>query len=89
MPAVRTRTTPGETVDVVVTEAGIAVNPRRPEIAARLAAAGLPVVSIAELRARAEARAERVAPPRSEGRIVAHSEYRDGTVTDSVRQIGE
>ena len=37
---VTTLITPGSTVDVVVTEYGIAVNPRRPELAERLKAAG-------------------------------------------------
>ena len=46
-------TTPGETIDVVVTEAGVAVNPRRAELKERLVAAGIEVVDIAALRARA------------------------------------
>ncbi len=40
---VTTVTTPGEVVDVVVTERGIAVNPRREDLAERFATAGLPV----------------------------------------------
>ena len=47
-----------------------------------LAAAGLPVLPIAELAARADAGATRPVPPRATGRVVAISEYRDGTVTD-------
>lgn len=43
---VTTLITPGSTVDVVVTDYGIAVNPRRPEIAERLKAAGLKIVDI-------------------------------------------
>ena len=43
-------TTPGSTIDVVVTEAGIAVNPNRPDLSDRLRQFGLPVRSIAELR---------------------------------------
>ena len=45
--------TPGAGVDVVVTEYGIAVNPRRPEIAERLKEAGLPVTDIHDLAAKA------------------------------------
>ena len=44
VPKVTTLITPGAGVDVVVTEYGIAVNPGRPEIAERLAAAGLKIV---------------------------------------------
>ena len=47
---VTTLITPGSTVDVVVTEYGIAVNPRRPEIAERLREAGLKIVDIHDLK---------------------------------------
>ena len=54
VPKVTTLITPGAGVDVVVTEYGIAVNPRRPEIAERLSAAGLKVVDIHDLAAKAK-----------------------------------
>lgn len=82
-------TTPGETVDALVTEAGVAVNPRRPELAERLRGAGLAVLPIEEMRARAAAAASRATPPPSGGRVVAVAEYRDGSVTDVVRQVTE
>ena len=78
-------TTPGETIDAVVTEAGIAVNPRRDDLRDRVREAKLPLVGIDELRDKAAQAAGR--PPRasaSVGRIVAVSEYRDGTVIDVV-----
>jgi citrate lyase subunit alpha/citrate CoA-transferase len=53
VPKVTTLITPGKGVDVVVTEYGIAVNPGRPEIAERLAAAGLKIVDIHDLAAKA------------------------------------
>ena len=53
VPKVTTLITPGAGVDVVVTEYGIAVNPGRPEIAERLAAAGLKIVDIHDLAAKA------------------------------------
>lgn len=80
-------TTPGETIDVLVTDAGVAVNPRRPELAERLLLAGLPVVSIRVLRQRAEERAGRPSLPPPSGRVVAIVEYRDGSVIDVVRCI--
>ncbi|WP_336490467.1 citrate lyase subunit alpha [Methylobacterium nigriterrae] len=83
---VRTVTTPGETIDVVVTDGGVAVNPRRPDLSDRLARAGIPMVSIDDLAARAARLAgPPVAPPDPDGRIVAVVEYRDGTVIDVVR----
>lgn len=86
---VRCITTPGATVDVVVTEAGIAVNPRRGELAERLRAAGLPVRPIEALQAEAARLAPAPAgarPGPDGGRIVAVVEYRDGTVIDVVRR---
>jgi len=77
-------TTPGETVDVVVTEAGIAVNPRRGDLAERLTQAGLPVRPIAELHRAAAAQARPVPAPRHSDRVAAISQYRDGRVTDVI-----
>ena len=47
-------TTPGETIDVLVTERGIAVNPQRTDIKEKLLAAGLSVKDIHELKQLAE-----------------------------------
>jgi citrate lyase subunit alpha/citrate CoA-transferase len=46
---VTTLLTPGESIDVLVTDHGIAVNPARPEIRERLVNAGLKVVDIEAL----------------------------------------
>ncbi len=80
-------TTPGQTVDAVVTEAGVAVNPRRADLAARLRDAGLPVVDIAELQRLAAAQAAGRPAAAGDGRIVAVVEYRDGSVIDVVRAV--
>ena len=58
------------------------------ELAERLKSAGLPVRGIEALAAEARETATRTTPPRATGRVVAVSEYRDGCVTDLVRQIG-
>ena len=86
--AVECVTTPGETIDAVVTEAGVAVNPRRGDLRDRLAAAGLPLVDIARLRdlAARETGGVRSRAGTRGGRIVAVVEYRDGTVIDVVRE---
>ena len=87
---VTTCTTPGETVDAVVTDGGIAVNPRRADLADRLRQAGLLVVPIEDLIVKAAALAP--APQRDQshdGRVVAVVEYRDGTVIDAVRAVPE
>lgn len=86
VPGVGNLTTPGATVDVIVTEAGLAVNPRRGDLAQRFRHAGLPVRTIEALQEEAARLSSRPTPPRAYGRVVAISEYRDGTVTDVVRQ---
>jgi citrate lyase subunit alpha/citrate CoA-transferase len=86
MDKVLTATTPGETIDVLVTERGVAVNPRRPELKEQLLAAGLPVKDINELKLLAEKIAGVPAQVITGAKIVAVVEYRDGTVIDVVRQ---
>jgi citrate lyase subunit alpha/citrate CoA-transferase len=84
-------TTPGETVDAVVTEAGVAVHPRREDLRDRLLSAGLPVVSIEALHQRALALAPQmpaVTAPAEERRIVGVLQYRDGRVIDVIRKCG-
>lgn len=86
---VTTITTPGETVDVLVTDRGIAVNPKRPELAEALRQAGVAVHSIEELQALAERLTGKPQPIQTGERIVAVVEYRDGSVLDVVRQVLE
>ena len=84
---VDTLTTPGKTIDVLVTDQGIAVNPLRSDLRDRMLQAGLAPVAIADLHHLARQQAERTPVRRAEGDIVALSEYRDGTVSDVVRKI--
>ena len=72
-----------------LTDAGIAVNPAREELADRLRTAQLPLLSIEDLATHAARAAERAVPLRSTGRVIAVSEYRDGTVTDVIREMVE
>jgi len=82
-------TTPGETIDVLVTERGVAVNPQRPELLQQLLAAGLPVKDIHDLKAMAEKIAGVPQKLKTSDRIVAVVEYRDGSVIDVVRQVNQ
>ena len=81
---VTTKVTPGETVDVLVTERGIAVNPARPDLKAALLEKGLPVVDIEELKALAERLAGVPQKRAFTDRVVGVVEYRDGTLIDKV-----
>ena len=85
--SVTTVTTPGETVDVIFTERGIAVNPRRTDLLDRLKGSSLPIMSIEELRKIAIDMTGEPEKPEFEDRVVALIEWRDGTVIDCVRQL--
>ncbi len=82
-----TVTTPGESVDVLVTDYGIAVNPARQDIAAALEAARISTTTIGALKNRAYAIVGTPDPLEFEDRVVAIMEARDGTLLDVVRQI--
>ena len=80
-------TTPGDAVDVVVTDYGVAVNPRRQDIIDALDKAGIKHVSIEYLRDLAYSKIGTPDSLQWEDKVVAVMEARDGTVLDVVRQI--
>lgn len=86
---VTTRLTPGESIDVLVTDHGIAVNPARPEIRERLMEAGMKVVDINALYERAISLTGVPKPIEFTDKIVGVIRYRDGSVIDTVRQVKE
>ena len=81
--------TPGRDIDVLVTQGGIAVNPKNGELRQRLLDAGLPIIEIQELKARAEGITG--APKRLPrgGREVARVLCRDGGQLDSIYHTPE
>ena len=79
--------TPGSTIDVLVTQKGVAVNPNKPELALRLKDAGVKVRDIHELKELAERTSGVPDKPRLSDRIVADVIYRDGTLIDRIRGI--
>lgn len=84
---VTTLITPGSTVDVIVTEYGIAVNPRRPELAERLRKAGLKIVDIESLKNKVKSIiGEADALPFGD-KVVGVVMNRDGSVQDVIRNI--
>ena len=84
---VRTVVTPGSTVDVVVTDRGIAVNPIRRDLLSNLAGSGLPLMDIEELHKLALEITGAVEAVPAEGDIVGLVEYRDGTIIDVIRKL--
>lgn len=82
---VTTVTTPGETVDAIVTERGICINPRRKDLLASALKAGLPVTDIDALKKEVEKLTGVPRPAEFDlDKIAAVVEYRDGTLIDTV-----
>jgi len=79
---------PGELIDVVATERGIAINPRRQDLLHAVKGSKLPIRPIEEIKNEVEricgGKPQR--PKRSE-RPVAVVKWVDGTVLDTVWQI--
>jgi citrate lyase subunit alpha/citrate CoA-transferase len=85
-----TVTGPSELIDVVVTERGIAINPRRADLLDRARGSGLPLRTIEELKAEVETiLGGPPAKPRLTDDPVAVVKWVDGTVIDSVWRIAE
>ncbi|MCI8609639.1 MAG: citrate lyase subunit alpha [Firmicutes bacterium] len=79
--------TPGATVDVLVTQCGIAVNPLRQDLAERFRQAKLPVVEIHQLKEMAEKLTGVPKKPVHGDRVVANVLYRDGSLLDQIYNI--
>lgn len=82
-----TVTTPGDCVDVLVTDYGIAVNPLRQDLINCLDEAGISHVTIEALRDKAYRLVGTPDKLEWEDKVVAIVEARDGTILDVVRKI--
>lgn len=82
-----TVTTPGDCVDVVVTDYGVAVNPARQDLIECLDKAGIEHTSIEALKEKAYSLVGRPDDLQWEDKVVAIVEARDGTVLDVIRKI--
>lgn len=92
VPIIRDRITtlcgPGELIDVVVTERGVAVNPRRQDLLDSLRGSTLPLRSLAELRAEAESICGGTpSSPSTTNQIVGVVTWVDGTILDSIQAL--
>ena len=91
IPVIRDRVTtlcgPGELIDVIVTERGIAVNPRRKDLLDAVKDSGLPLKTIRELKDEAEKICGKPASASFEKEIVAVIKWVDGTIIDAVRKV--
>ncbi len=81
--------TPGQDIDVLVTQAGVAVNPRQTALRERLEQAGLPVVDIHELKERAEAITGKPKALPKGDRVAAKVISREGEPLDTIYTLPE
>lgn len=84
---VTTVTTPGESVDVVITDYGVAINPRRTDLLEYAKNMDLPFKTIEELRDIAYSIVGEPEPVQFDDQIVGIIEGRDGTIMDVVRKV--
>ncbi|WEV44426.1 citrate lyase subunit alpha [Lactobacillus sp. ESL0684] len=88
VPKVETVVTPGDSIDVLVTERGIAINPKRQDLIAALSKVpGLKIVDIKDLQQLAQGQVGQAKPLEYTDRTVALVEYRDGTIIDTIKQV--
>ena len=79
--------TPGKDIDVLVTQGGIAVNPKNVELTENLKAAGLPIVDIHELKEKAERITGTPKKLPKGDRVVAEVISRDGELLDQIYNV--
>jgi len=91
MPVIRDEVTticgPGELIDVIVTERGIAINPLRTDLIDKLKGSSLPVKTIHQLKDEAERICGKPALPELSDEFIAAIKWVDGTVIDAVRKV--
>lgn len=86
---VNTIVTPGKTVDIVVTDQGVAVHPKRKDLQELLVKAGINVTTIEELRDNAKKIVGDATPIAYTDKVVGVVTYRDGSVIDLIYQVDE
>jgi len=79
--------TPGKDIDVLVTQGGIAVNPKNVELKERLIDAGLPVVDIMKLKENTEKITGKPKKITKGDRVVAEVIGRDGSLLDKIYNV--
>ncbi|PWI47844.1 citrate lyase subunit alpha [Candidatus Heimdallarchaeota archaeon B3_Heim] len=83
---VTTISTPGEMIDVVITNAGIAVNPKNSKLIKQLKNSDVAILDMKDLRDMAYGEAEIIEPEFTD-EICTAVEYRDGTLMDVIYRV--
>jgi len=93
MPIVRDEVTticgPGELIDVIVTERGIAINPLRKDLIEKMKNSSLPIKTINQLKDEAEAICGVPDKPKFTNKPVAVVKWVDGTIIDTIWQLAD
>lgn len=84
---VNTVVTPGDSVDVIVTEVGIAINPKREDLIEHFKNVDIPQFTIEELKDKAYSIVGQPDPIEYGDKVVALIEYRDGSLIDVVKNV--
>lgn len=84
---VMTVTTPGSDVDILITERGIAVNPKRKDLLDKLANSQFPIYDIKELLGISHKITGIPKTIETDEEIIGYVEYRDGTYLDCIRKV--
>ncbi|MBC8185441.1 citrate lyase subunit alpha [candidate division KSB1 bacterium] len=81
---------PGELIDVIVTERGIAINPKRKDLLEATKNSSLPIRSIEEIKEEVEEMiGGKPEKPKLGDKVIAVIKWVDGTIIDSVYQVLE
>jgi citrate lyase subunit alpha/citrate CoA-transferase len=78
---------PGELIDVIVTERGIAINPLRKDLIEKVKGSDLPLKTIQELKDEAEAICGKPEKAKLSDEVVAVIKWVDGTILDVVYKV--
>lgn len=84
---VNTIVTPGTSIDIVVTELGVAINPNRQDLIEHFKDLDVPQLTIEELKEKAYSIVGEPKPIEYGEKVVALIEYRDGTLIDVVKNV--
>lgn len=84
---IQTISTPGSSIDAIVTERGIAVNPKRKDLLAILENTSLKVFTIEELYKKAIELTGVPEEIKPNDRVIGQIRYRDGTILDSIFEV--
>lgn len=84
---VMTVTTPGTDIDILITERGISINPKRVDLRQKLKDSGFPIFEIHELLDLSHKITGVPKKIEMSKEIIGYVEYRDGTYLDCIRKI--